>query len=518
MTSITTRKLAATLGIAAALVAVAACGKSASSSTSSSGTGSSSATAGLVTTTPAATGPYTKPVVWALYREVSTIDPIFAFDYPDNTPTAAMCDTLLRQSPTGSVGPGLATLSYTDPLTLNFKVRSGVKFWDGTTLTADDIVYSLDRQTDTKLGGFYGAVFNRVKSITATSPSEVTITLSKPDYWLPGELSSTPGFIIEKKFAEAAGSKYGTPAGGAMCTGPYKYEKWSVGDKLAVVANPDYWDTAHKPQASEIDFKGVPSDSAFTSGVETGEISGGYPLSISTLDQLKTNSSVNVYLGASYESDAFIVSNPKGPLGDVRVRRALSMAIDRQGLIDANYKGAALLPRTLTNPGTWGYAKSVFQKGWDALPEPKMNIPAAKALIKAAGATGETITLGMSSELPNNNTEAIAVQTAGEAIGLKVNLHSVSAANYINFFIDAEARKPIDGFFTINYPDYADPAGLYASYGLPDGSQNYNGYNNPNVTKLLEGARSEANRDQAGAAGGCRAGDPHEGSAVDRDH
>ena len=54
------------------------------------------------------------------------------------------------------------------------------------------------------------------------------------------------------------------------------------------------------------------------------------------------------------------------------------MAIDRQGLIDANYKGAALLPRPLTNPGTWGYAKPVFQKGWDALPEPKLNIPAPR--------------------------------------------------------------------------------------------------------------------------------------------
>ena len=94
----------------------------------------------------------------------------------------------------------------------------------------------------------------------------------------------------------------------------------------------------------------------------------------------------NVYLGTSYESDAFIVSNSKGPLGDVRVRQALSMAIDRQGLIDANYKGAALLPRDARQPRHVGLRQAVFQKGWDALPEPKVNIDAAKALIKAAGA------------------------------------------------------------------------------------------------------------------------------------
>ncbi len=491
MTSTKTRRLLMIASCVAALVVAAGCGKSATS-TSSAPNGTTSATAGLVSASPPATGPYTQPIVWALYRETSTIDPIFDFDYPDNTPTAAMCDTLLRQSPTGAVQAGLSTLTYTNPLTLVFTLHSGVKFWDGTTLTSDDVVYSLQRQMDPKLGGFYGAVFNRVASITATSPTVVTIKLKQPDYWLPGELSSTPGFIIEKKFAEAAGSKYGTPAGGAMCSGPYKLKDWAVGDKLAVVANPDYWDKALAPKASEIDFKGVPSDSAFTSGVESGEISGGYPLSISTLEQLKTNSNVNVYLGTSYASDAFIVSNAKGPLGDVRVRRALSMAIDRQGLIDANYHGAALLPRTITNPGTWGYAKDVFQKGWDALPEPKVNIPAAKALIKAAGAEGETITLGMSSEIPTNNTEAIAVQAAGQEIGLKVNLHSVSAANYINFFIDANARKPVDGFFTVNYPDFADPAGLYSTFVIPGGSQNYDNFSDPKITHLMEAARTTA--------------------------
>ncbi len=491
MTRITTRQLAATLCVAVGLVIAAGCGKSASSA-SSSAAGTPSPTAGLVTASPAATGPYTKPIVWALYRETSTLDPIYVFDYPDNTPTAAMCDTLLRQSTTGTVGPGLASLTYTDPTTMVFNLKSGIKFWNGTPLTSADVVYSLDRQTNVKLGGYYGAVFNHVKSMTATSPLQVTIKLTKPDYWLAGELSSTPGFIIEKKFAEAAGDKYGTPAGGVMCTGAYKLKQWSVGDKLAVVANPNYWDTANKPKSSEIDFEGVPSDSAFTTGIESGEITGGYPLSIATLDQLKANSNVHVYLGTSYESDAMIVSNSKGPLANPKVRTALSMAIDRQGLIDANYKGAALLPHAVANPGTWGYAKPVFQKAWNQLPAPKLNIPAAKAMIKAAGATGDSITLGMSSELPNNNTEAVAVQSAGESIGLNVKLHSVSANNYINFFIDPSARKGIDAFFTVNYPDYADPAGLYASYALPEGSQNYDSYNNPKVTNLLETARSTA--------------------------
>ena len=64
----------------------------------------------------------------------------------------------------------------------------------------------------------------------------------------------------------------------------------------------------------------------------------------------------------------------------------------------------------------------------------------------------------------------------GEKIGLKVEFESVSAANYINFFIDPKAREGVDGFFTVNYGDYADPAALSATFVLPDGSQNYTGY------------------------------------------
>ena len=172
---------------------------------------------------------------------------------------------------------------------------------------------------------------------------------------------------------------------------------------------------------------------------------------------------MKVFQGPSAASDAMIISSFAGVLGDVRVRQALSMAIDRQPLIDQLYKGAATLPRALSGAGTWGYAPEVFQAAWDALPDPTVDLEAAKALIKEAGAEGKTLRLGTSAELLPLNTEAQAVQSAAQAIGLKAELESTSAANYINFFIDPEARKNVDGFFTINYGDYADPAALLST-------------------------------------------------------
>jgi peptide/nickel transport system substrate-binding protein len=492
---------AGTLVALVAILALAAgCGKSATdveAPATNAGTGAAATTGGAAPaeaqtfTSPAPTGDVTKPLVWGVYRETNSLDPIFAFDYPENSVIFNMCEAVLLQQPDGSIADGLGTVENPDPTTFVITLKDGVTFWDGKPMTADDVVYSLGRARDAKLGGFYPQVFARVKDIKATGPLEVTITMTEPDYWFRSELSGPAGVVLEKAFVEAAGEKFGTVDGGTMCTGPYKLDTWKTGEGVTIVKNDAYWDTAKAGHVAKLTFKGYSDDAAITSAFLTGELDGYFPLQLTTLDQLRASSDLKVYEGPSAASDAMIVSSYAGALGDVRVRKALSMAIDRQPLIDQLYKGAATLPRALSGSGTWGYAPGVFQAAWDALPDPVVDLEGAKALIKEAGAEGKTIRLGTSSELIPLNTEAQAVQSAAESIGLKAELESTSAANYINFFIDPEARKKIDGFFTINYGDYSDPAALLSTLVLKDGSQNFGGYDNPEITKEMEAARSE---------------------------
>lgn len=490
------RRMWTAVAVAAAVALVAsACGRSAGGNAAA---GNISATKGLVATTPAGTKPVSS-VTWAVYRDVNSLDPIFAFDYPENTAISLMCESLLRQAPNGSLQPGLATIANPSPTTMIFTLRPGVKFWDGHPVTSADVVYSLDRNTNPALGGFYSLVFDRVKSIQATSPTQVTITLKQPDYWLEGELSSMAGVVIEKSYAEQQGKNYGTPAGGIMCTGAYELKSWKPGVGVTAVANPHYWNPAVKPMVQQIAIKGAPDVSSFTSAMLTGGIQGSYSFGLPTLDQLKNSKNVSVYQGPGWSTDAFIVSSFKGALGDVRVRQALSLALNRQAIIDSVYKGAALLPKWLSNPGTFGYGKSVFDAAYASAPYLSQNIAQAKKLVQEAGATGKTITIGTSSQLANIAAVTGAYQAAAEAIGLKVALKSVSAQNYINFFTSASARQGIDGFLTVNYGDYADPAALLATLDLPGGSQNYDNFNDPKLTALLEQARSTANPDQRAA-------------------
>src|SRR5689334_16010360 len=484
------------IAVAATLMLViAACGRSVGSSAPAT----VSPTKGLVATTPAGKTAVSS-VTWAVYRDVNSLDPIYAFDYPENTAISLMCESLLKQAPDGSIGPGLATMANPSPTTLVFTINKAARFWDGKPVTPADVVYGLGRNMNTSLGGFYGLVFSRVQSIQATGPSQVTVTLKQPDYWLPGELASMPGIIIEKSFAQKQGKNYGTPAGSIMCTGSYAFKSFKPGVGVTAVVNPHYWNSSVKPLVKQMLIKGAPDISSFTSAMLTGAIQGSYSAGgIPTLSQLQHSGTVRVYQGPGWSTDAFIVSSFKGALGDVRVRQALSLALDRKGIIDSVYKGAALMPRWVSNPGTFGYGKSVFNAAYASSPAVSQNIAKAKKLVQDAGATGKTITIGTSSQLADISADAGAYQAAAQAIGLKAVLKSVSAQNYINFFIDPKARQGIDGFLTQNYGDYADPASMLATLDLPGGSQNYDNFNNPQIVSALEQARSTANPNQRAA-------------------
>ncbi len=495
----TSRRAAMTAATAAvtAVLALAACGRSASSGSGNSG--DVSPTQGLVATTPAGTKPVSS-VVWAVYRDVNSLDPIFAFDYPENTAVSLMCESLLKQAPDGAIDPGLATMSNPSPTKLVFTINSAAKFWDGHPVTPADVVYSLDRAMDAKLGGFYLQVFTRVSSIAATGSDQVTITLKQPDYWLPGELSSMPGVIIEKAFVQQQGKNYGTPAGKIMCTGAYEFKSFTPGVGVTATANPSYWNSAVKtPLASQITLKGVPDTTTYTSGLETGAIQGGFTMGLSTLPQLKSSPEVKVYQGPGWATDAFIVSNLKGVLGSEKVRQALSLALNRQAIISSVYKGGALMPRWISNPGTFGYGVKTFVHAYDQSPVMTQNVAKARKLIKEAGADGKTFTIGTSSQLSNIAAVAGAYQQAAQAIGLKTKLDSVSAQNFINFFIDPKARAGVDGFLTQNYGDYADPAAMLTTLVLPEGSQNFDHFNDPKIIALLDQARGTANPDKRAA-------------------
>jgi peptide/nickel transport system substrate-binding protein len=436
-----------------------------------------------------------KQITWALTALPTTLDPIHVSNYA-NISLSLLCESVLHQAPNGAITSGLASYSFKNSKTLVLTLKHGVTFWDGKPMTSADVVYSLERNTDPKLGGFYSGVFNRVQSIAASGKYKVTIKLTQPDYWLPGELSSTPGVVVEKAYVMNAGSNYGTPGGGIMCTGPYKLKTWSVGNVLSVVRYSNYWNHKVKPLVHEIDFKGIPVPSTLSAALLNGSVQGTYyPFGLPTLSQLRSSHALKVTVGPAGTSDDFIISSLKGALGHMLVRRALSLAFDRPGIIHTTYSGTAQLPKAFQGQWDWGYAPKVFQAAWNALPTLKKNLPEAKKLIKKANAAGDTITLAFTPQVPSIETEANMVEAAAQSIGLKVTMDSMPAAQYFSLFYNPATRVGIDGFFTVNYSNFADPAVYLYGFTVPSTLTfgDYSGYNNPKLTKLFNRARGTAN-------------------------
>lgn len=436
------------------------------------------------------------PVSWAVYRATNSLDPIRGFDTPETLPITAMCETLLQQQPDFSIEPGLASSAeYVDDKTLVLKIRDDATFWDGSPLTAEDVVYSLERNRIPELGGYFSADFARVDSITATGGNEVTITLSEPDYWLRSSLSAMPGIVVQKAFVEAAGENFGTPDGGIMCTGPFAFSTWNAGGEVVVERNPDYWNTDAAALVPSVTFTPVSNDANLAAAFTTGDVQGYYIVGSSVYEELSNNEALTVTSGPSLITDLLAVADPDGPLGDVRLREALSLAIDRESYIKQVYFGEASTPASMSSPGTWGYSKGVFEETLGALPPLEQDVEKAKALVAESGAEGETVTMAVASGIITFEAMGAVVKEALESIGLKLDLQTVSLDKYNELYFNPDARAGIDIFPSINNPIAPEPAPFLAGMATPDGAYNFIGWSDDKVTQLLDESRRTADDD-----------------------
>ncbi len=343
---------------AGAVLALAACSASPGEDSASAAKPSFD----LTVNTPAPAGELDK-LTWSLYAEPSTLDYAYAFDFSDNQVLANVCDSLLRLNADMSVGPGLASkFENPNPTTWVYTIREGVKFHDGTTLTADDVVFSMNRHLDPAVGSFWYSAYNNVKDIKKTGANEVTVTTKVPDALFNDSLSGAPGVIESAATLKAAGADYGNSTGGVNCTGPFELKSWQSGEKINLTRFDGYWDKKLSAKAKEVEFVIQTDPVARTNALKSGEIDGGWMLPSNAIGELKASGAGDVFFGLNSAVNSLVVSNPEGPLGNAEVRKALLMAIDRNGLVQAAEAGYATRTNSLTTESVWGSADAATKE------------------------------------------------------------------------------------------------------------------------------------------------------------
>ena len=456
---------------------------------------STSSAVHLVSTTPAAKGTLSS-ITWDLPGgEPTTLDYAQSADYSPDIMVSNLCDDLLRLTPTFKTAPGIATAwKYTNATTVVFTIRRGVKFWDGHTLTAADVAYSMLRNMNPKDEPVNGAYYSSVKSITATGPYQVTVKLSRPDELFVKEMATISGAIAEKAYMEKEGSKYGTAAGGVMCTGPYELKHWNPGNDMVLQANPHYWDPAYTAKIKTITVKFIVNSSTLTSALLSGEIAGAYGVPAVSYPELKTADDGTLYFGPSLSITELAPTTTTGPIGNVKIREALSLALNRSAIAKVVYDGAAAPNLALTPPTAWNpSATSVYSAAYAKLGSDSPNLAAAKKLVGSVPNHGKAITLGLLSGDQTELALATAVQQAASSIGLNIKLDEMQPLAFSNAFFVASYRKGVDMLVDEGYLDVPDPLD-YLGLWFPKGALfDYTNYNNSTVNLDLTKAQESYN-------------------------
>lgn len=463
----------------------------------------------LISSTPAGTEKVDE-VTWGLAEgEPAQLAP--GADYNFVTPN--LCESLLRIDPDFGLESGVASFAdFVDPVTFKIRIRDGVTFWDGSPVTPEDVVYSLERDRNEQSAYFGGTVLivPGPDGIAVTGKDEVTVRFVAPDSTFRDMIGGGGGAVMSKAFGEKQGAALGTSSGGLMCTGPYKLQSWTPGQDIVTVANEDYWDGA--PKVKKLTYKFVADGTTMTNALLAGELDGAYNVVAANRSQFEHSDDGTLLIGPSTASLSFGPMRSEGLGADPRIRQALSMAIDREQYIDTILRGLGTPQSTFVAPFAWESSDQadIYKAGYDKLDAPTVDIDAAKKLVEEVRADGQDTGKDIVAVIPAGNkmlsNTAAILQSAAKEIGLTVTIDERQATDYAAIFADPYNESVRNNGDLVVATGYTEVPGVLTYpqlFLMPTelgGIYNWTNYDDPKVTDAIQGARSNPDPQVAAAA------------------
>lgn len=431
----------------------------------------------------------------AVEGEPASMDPAFDYDFVSGIAVSSLTEPLLKFcNQDKELCPNLAE-SWTvspDGLTYTLKIRQGVKFHDGSTMTVDDVVFSLDRIRDPNLGSYVGWMLAKVDSVAAPDASTVVVTLSEPDALFEYALATTAAHVVNKKFVEANGDKYGKPQVGSIGTGPFKFVEWKSGDRQTLARYDDYWDKANGgPYLDQITIKIIPEPTTRVAGLQTGEID--FIIANIPSDQyvtVKAIEGVDLTFTESYYGEWITFNTKKAPFDNKMVRQAMNYAFDKKAVRELFY-GADAEPTkaTLVNPSLWTFEKDAWAAAWEQLPSYDFDLAKAKQLLDASGVADQLngTEIAYYESTPSIKGAAEAFIDSMSKLGIEIKARKVTYQESVA--LQFGEHNDYDIIVASWGADFPDPSGNlrpnFASENIAAGGANVSAYENAKVDELL---------------------------------
>lgn len=286
----------------------------------------------------------------------SSLDPMTGRSGYDHVQLYTMFDTLFEWDYKAlSAKPGLVkSWKFPDPKTLVMDLQSGVSFHDGTPLDAAAVKFNLDRSRNDARSNIKSDLAS-VESVEATGPLQVTLKLKQPDSALVLILSDRAGMMFSPKAAQALGADADrNPVG----SGPWKFVSWADHEKVTVTRNDKYW-RKDRPYLDGIVFSIIPEVTTGLRSVVAGQNDFAHALSPQQKPVIERAKKLQSLATPTLFVHLFFTNNGRAPLDDVRVRRAMNFAIDREAFNKVSQAGLGEPATTLLPKAHWAYDASL---------------------------------------------------------------------------------------------------------------------------------------------------------------
>ncbi|MFC5737319.1 ABC transporter substrate-binding protein [Sinirhodobacter huangdaonensis] len=453
--------------------------------------------------------PNAKPggnIVITYKDDVATLDPAIGYDWQNWSMIKSIFDGLMDYVPgTTELRPGLAE-SYEispDGKTYTFHLRKGVKFHNGREMTAEDVKYSLDRvttpATQSPGAGFFGSIAGydamadgsatSLSGVTVVDPATVKIELSRPDATFLHVMALNFSSVVPKEEVEKWGADFGKhPVG----TGAFKLSDWTIGQKLLLTKNADYW-RAGLPYLDSVTFEVGQEPIVALLRLQKGEVDipgDGIPPAKFTEVMNNPDEKKQVVVGGQLQTGYITLNVEMKPFDNVEVRRAINMAINKDRIVQM-INGRATPATQPLPPSMPGYTKDYAGYAFD---------PAkAKAMLAEAGYPD-----GFQTQLYVMNTDpnpriAQAIQQDLAAIGVKAEIKALAQANVIEAGGTPKTAPMIWSGGMAWIADFPDPSNFYGPIlgcaGAVEGGWNWSWYCNKDLD--AEAAKADSIVDPA---------------------
>jgi peptide/nickel transport system substrate-binding protein len=420
-----------------------------------------------------------------LRQDPDLLDPTLGSSYVGRIVFAGMCDKLFDIDEKLNIVPQLASgYEWKDQTHLLIRLRPGVIFHDGEKLDAEAAKYKLNRDLTAK-GSMRRGEINSIETIEVIDPLTVLLTLHAPSSPLLAQLTDRAGMMISPKAAEAAGDKFGLHP---VCAGPFEFESRVAQDKIVLKRFPGYWN-AGAIHFDEVVYQPNVNATARLENLRAGALDLVEYILPTDVETVKRDPKLRIAINGSLAYTGITINVGNGPaantiLGQNKlVRQAFELSIDRDALVQVVFNNMNT-PTAQANPSSSAYYV-------ESLKPPARDVEKAKALLAQAGVkTPVPVVLTITNETDIQQASEVIQSMAREA-GFDVKIRSMEFASSLQaaYAGDFEA-------YLIGWSGRADPDGNMWQMLHGSGTFNYGHYQNPDVDKALDDARTVSAVDQ----------------------